>query len=176
MQPRKLREFERLLVRSERLEDQELLKMNAAAIENVYAELRKEGAFERDTEKRYLARIKEIQNKIGPKITAAKPRPAPVVNSASTTEDELAKHAKYTDEILALSEQLKRNAGEIALQSADDQKVMDDVLKSVDGVATGSEKNRDQFQEVKNERLGWKVYYQLAVVVVIYMVVSFVFL
>ena len=176
MQQRKLREFERLLVRSERLEDQELLKVNAAAIDAEYSELRKEGVIRKDEEKEYLLRIKKIQNKIGPKIAPVKPKAKPVVPMKGITDDERAKHAQYTDEILELAEQLKRNAGEIAQHTEEDKAVMETVQESVGGVADAAEKNRHQFDEVKSERLGWKVYYQLFIVIVIYIVVSFVFL
>ena len=177
---RKLREFQRLIFRSKTLQDQELLKINAKVCVSQFDELRQKSVLTKEQERDFQNQIKEIQNKIGPKISVPKTGPkakqiAPVADEGISADERL-NHAKFTEEILILSEKLKQNTAEIALANAEDAEILRTVRDNVEGVSNVADKNMKNFDDVVAQRLGWSVYYKLAIVVVIYMVVSFLFL
>jgi hypothetical protein len=180
MAHRKLREFQRLLARSEDLVDLKLLRANSRLLESKFTELRTDNSFSSDQISRYSAQLQAIQQRLAPQVSLPKPRPIPSRFDPPDEEIDISKERikqdAITSDLLNLTYRLKENVGKVAVASASDAEVLSEVSDSVEGIATGAEKTQSNFNEVKSERLGWKVYYWLVLVIVTYMIVSFLFL
>jgi hypothetical protein len=180
MANRKIREFQRLLARSDEIVDVKFLKANSRLLESKFNDLRADGVLSGGQIAEFTTHMKAIQQRLAPQIALPKPKPVP---ARCDTDDDTADISKerikqdaITSDLLNLTYQLKDNVGKVALVSASDAEVLTEVVQNVEGIATGAEKTQNQFTEVTGERLGWKVYYWLVLVILTYVLVTFLFL
>lgn len=156
-----------------------MLKMNISVLLSQYESLRKDSLVASADAKKYSDRMQSIQAKLAPKVSKPKPQPRVTPTSmgdSSEMNKERAKHGELANEMLRLSEQLKSNVADLSIAHAEDAEVQRTVQDSVECISTGSEKNKKEFGTAVSESLGWKVYYWLVIVIIVYILVTFLFL
>jgi hypothetical protein len=180
MPDRKVREFQRLLVRCEDITDLKILKANLSCLEARFDELRRGNSLPPPDIDDYTSRLKALQQRLTPKVVISPPKTRPVAVDTQADSADLAqeriKQEALTSELLNLTHQLKENVGRVAVAAASDLEVLTEVGANVDGISTGAETTTSELTEVKGERLGWKVYYWLVLVLAAAFVISFLFL
>lgn len=174
MSNRRLREFERLLTRTDKLQDPEMIKINVAALESQLSALRNDNILSSEQIQDYARHVSKLQNSIGPKIAAPKPR---AKTQAITSEEmeiakERMKHGELTDEMLELTEKTKENVIRLSTHIAEDKDILNQVHNDIESISNGAEKTKLQFNQTKGERLGFfKVYGRLITILIIFLIV-----
>jgi uncharacterized phage infection (PIP) family protein YhgE len=178
MTHREIREFRRLLTRSEAINDEENLKINLAVIHSQFSELQNRHILSSNDEKELSRRVRAIQSKIVPKrVVSEKTRESKGVKHQAErgVEAELKRHAELTSDLVVLTEKLKETVNETSHVAAADAEVLDAVKDHIASVGEGASKTKKNMDVVKSSRLGWEVYYWFAIVVGVFIVVNFIF-
>jgi hypothetical protein len=131
-----------------------------------------------ESEERSISdRIKALVNRVGPKV--AVPKPAARVSSQTEPEINVEEHrkrqAEVTDQLMVLTEHLRQRVVQTSVASAADAEVLENVRRQIDSGVDGGSKVNSTVNVVKKENLGWKVYYWLFIVILVYIVVNFIF-
>jgi hypothetical protein len=180
MDRRSLREFQRLLARSDEMTDLGLLKSNSRLLESKFSDLRSSNSLSSEQISEYSARLKTIQQRLTPQIVLPKPKPRfSALQLEEDTEDiskERIKQDEITNDLLRATYKLRENVGKVSTVTATDAEVLSGVAQNMEGIADGAHQTQSKLMEVKSERLGWKVYYWLVLVILTYIVVTFIFL
>lgn len=178
---RRIREFLRLLSRSEKLDDLDLLNINITELNKQFSDLAKDNLIDSTKEKEYSAKIQKIQEKMAPKIAPPKKdrentkKFVSNVNDEKDIEKERQKHTEITNDILALSNQLKEKVSEVSVKVALDEEVMNTVHDNMQTIVDGAEKTGNQMSTTVSERLGWRIYFQFGFIILVYVIVTIVF-
>lgn len=178
---RRIREFQRLLIRSEKLDNHDLLKINITELNKQFGDLVKDNLIASNQEKEYSAQIQKIQDKIAPKIAPPKKNNDKKMknylpqNDEKDIEKERLKHSEITNDILALSSQLKNKVAEVSVKVAIDEEVLNTVHDNMQTIVDGAQKTGNQMTTTVSERLGWRVYIQFGFIVLVYVIVTIVF-
>lgn len=178
---RRIREFQRLLARSKKLDNHELLKNNITELNKQYGDLIKDSLLESYQEKEYSAQIQQIQEKNAPKIASPKKnnekqrKNYSPQNDEKDIEKERLKHSELTNDILALSSQLKNKVSEVSVKVAIDEEVLNTVHDNMQTIVDGAEKTGNQMTTTVSERLGWRAYIQFGFVILVYVIITIVF-
>lgn len=173
MSNRRLREFERLLTRTDKLQDAELIKINVAALESQLSILRNDKILSQEQIQNYTRHVAKLQNSIGPKINIPKARAKTqaITNEEMEIAKERMKHSELTDEMLELTERTKENVIRLTTHIAEDSDILSQVHNDVESIANGADKTTVKFKETKGERLGFfKVYGWLFTIIIIFLV------
>lgn len=175
MNNRNIREFERLLYRTENLNDTDDIKTNVIIIESKLTELRNMNLLNQNQEYEYNRIITSINSKIAPKTPTKRRKTESINEEEISLAEEKNKQSKLTEEFMKLTEKLKEKVVEVGVALKDDQDVVDNVHKSLDKNVANSENVQTNLDERTKERIGWRAYWWLAKVVIVYLVVSFLF-
>lgn len=173
---RSVREFERLLYRTELLTDTEDIKANIVVVESKLTELRNLNLLTPNQELEYTKTISDINQKIAPKTPIKKKKAKSMINSEEVSiAEEKKKQNQLTDEFMKLTEKLKDKVVEVGAALKDDQDVVENVQKSLDKNLLNSENVQGDLDDRISEQIGWKAYRWLAEVVIAYLLISFFF-
>ena len=179
MNQRKVREFERLLVRTEKLEDYDRIKENMTIIEQRLSELRNEGLinFEQDTDySNTLALINKRYTQKREKPKTRKTQNYTIDDEAKVLHEERKKHTELTNEYLKLTESLKESVGKIGVEMRKDRETVSTVHDMMDKTLNSAEDAQDDLDERSKERLGLKAWIWLIKVIVVFALMQLIFL
>ncbi|OHT02363.1 hypothetical protein TRFO_30555 [Tritrichomonas foetus] len=178
-QQRKIREFQRLLARSEKISDIEMLKLNVAELSNKFNDLSKEKLITSTQEKEFSNAVQRIQNKLNPKIVAAKKekpknefKPQFSQNSEKDIAKERIKHNELANSLLDLSGQLVDRVSKVSVKVAEDEEIMKTVHENMNTISNGANQTQNQMNTTVSERLGWRAYKYLIIVIAVYLLIT----
>lgn len=174
---RKLKDFQRLVSRTESLNDIESIKENMGEIDKQFNELRNTNALTVTQSNEYYNRISKIQRKLAPGITSnvRKARTMEVRHKDIDFDKERQKHDQIAQEILGYTSKIKDNVIKLGVISAEDSEVLSNVHKNVEHANDKSTKTNEEMRVTKNERIGWRAYIWLIKIVVVFFLVRFIF-
>jgi hypothetical protein len=180
MPDRKVREFQRLLVCSEHLEDLKILKANLSCLGGRFDKLRSENSLPAPEIDDYTSRLKALHQRLTPRVVLPPPKPHPVLADAQAESVDIAqeriKHEALATELLNFTQDLKESIGRVAVAAASDLEILNEVGENMEGITDRAQITTAHLTEVKGERIGWKAYYWLLLVIFAYVVISFLFL
>lgn len=179
MEIRKTREFERLLKRTELLEDPEKIKANMIVIEERLAELRNQEIITGAQVSEYFNIISGINKKLQEKKGVATPKKLkePKIDDDDVSvSEEREKHKELTTEYLKLTESLKEKVAQVGDEMRKDAEAVNNVHSGIDKTLNNAEDAHIELDERSKELWSFKEWKWLAQVIVVFILMQIIFL
>ena len=179
MSQRKIREFERLLDRTDKLIDKNTIRDNLIVIEQKLADLRNENLISSEQDAEYFNILTTINQKISKtkdKTRQRKTQNFDEQNDEKTLSEEQEKHKQLTKEYLKLTENLKENVAKVGDEMKKDQEAISNVHNIVDKTLNHADDAQNDLDERAKAKLGFKAWIWLFKVIIVFALVQFIFL
>lgn len=179
MEIRKTREFERLLKRTELLEDPEKIKANMIVIEERLSELRNKKIITSEQISQYFNTISKINKKLQEKKGNATPRKvlAPQTDEEDkTVSEEREKHKELTSEYLKLTESLKEKVAQVGDEMRKDAEAVNNAHTGIDKTLNSAEDAHVELEERSKELWSFKEWKWFIKVIIVFILMQIVFL
>ena len=179
MNQRKIREFERLLDRTDKLTDKNTIKENLVVIEQKLSELRNENLITSEQDAEYFNILTSINQRTSQAKEKARPRKTQKIeeqDEEKTLSEEQEKHKQLTKEYLKLTENLKESVAKVGDEMKKDQEAISNVHNIVDKTLNHAEDAQDELDERSKAKLGLRAWIWLIKVILVFALVQFIFL
>ena len=173
---KEIKDFQRLLNRTEKLEDINQIKENLSYINVNFEKIRSNSLLKQQIDLNFFKRISILQEKVSKKKKIEEKIILKEEKKKIFIEEKKKKNNKIKKNILLLANKLKENVTKVKIASQKDNEVLNNVHKSIDSSNTNAEKSLNNLKEAEDRSLGLKPYFWLAIIVLIYLLISFIFL
>lgn len=176
---KRIREFLRLLSRSENLDDPVLIKSNIAELNRQYTDLFEDNLIPPHKEIEYMGKIRQIQDKLNPKVAPSKVKariePNHKENDEESISQERERHQQILTKMLVETSKLNEKAGQISIKQTIDEEILKETSNNLESLNNAAKKTTDHLNVTKSERLGWRTYFEFLFFIGVYIVITIFF-